>query len=40
MDVNDNAASLTPRVVLKSIASRLAPAENQGRAYGGSVRPM
>jgi len=40
MDVNDDAWSLTPRVVLKSIASRLAPTENQGRAYGGSVRPV
>ncbi|RZO03182.1 hypothetical protein EKG40_25330 [Pseudomonas moorei] len=27
MDVNDDAGSLTPRGVLKSIASRLAPTE-------------
>jgi len=29
MDVNDNAGSLTPRGVLSSIASRLAPTERQ-----------
>jgi len=40
MNVNDDAGSLTPRVILKSIASKLAPTENQGRAYGGSVRPV
>jgi hypothetical protein len=40
MDVNDDSGNLTPRAILKSIASRLAPTENPGRAYGGSVRPV
>jgi hypothetical protein len=40
MNVNDDTGNLTPRAILKSIASRFAPTETQGRAYGGSVRPV
>jgi hypothetical protein len=40
MDVNDDTGSLTPRAILKPIASGFAPTETPGRAYGGSVRPV
>ncbi len=40
MNINDDTGNLTPRAILKSIASRFAPTETQGRAYGGSVRPV
>jgi hypothetical protein len=32
MEVNDNACYLNKRVALESIASELAPTENQGRS--------